>query len=706
MFNEHRIAKAVRIALAAAAMPAMYGACGVAVAQSAAQLEDITVTAQRREERLGDVPIAASAISAESALSRGINDTTALEMAVPGLVINHTANEGNIFIRGVGTNLFGPASEQTVALYIDGVYMPSPEANLFSFNNIERIEVLKGPQGTLFGRNTTGGVVQIITREPSPTLTGDFSISYGNFQTLAAQGYLAGGLSDNVSADIAVMFEDQGEGWGKNFTTGKDNGIMADDNYSVRSKLRAALGERTTVDFAVDYTRQRVKYDYQLRPGIISPIDGVSTYPGDYDAVGGLDDYELLKGKGASINFQHDADAFRLVNILAYRNTDVEYVLDQDDTPAVAADLSLPSYSKGWSEELQIHSPESSKIKWMVGAFYFQTKAGYDPVDINNGVVVIDDYQKTRSIAGFTQLTFPLSVATNLTVGGRYTSEKQDFLGTTFLLGTNLGTFSDSQKFSEVTWRVSLDHHFTDDVMAYVSANRGFKSGGFNLITVAGVNSFLPEELDAYELGIKSDWLNRTLRVNAAAFWYTYKDIQIQVPVQGGTSTTNGPRARIKGLEAEVQARPIEWLTLSAGATYLDAEYTEYPVALAIGPLGEAGTVDATGNRTIGAPELTANASATVAIPLSTGRIETNLSASYNDGFFFYADNRLKQPPYSLVNASVTWLSDNDRWSVSAWGKNLGDEEYFAGLSAQGGLGDAQRRAAPRTYGVSARVRF
>jgi iron complex outermembrane receptor protein len=542
MSTDLMIATAVRTSLSVLTITVAFSAPTAAAAEEAAQLEEVVVTAQRREERLADVPIAASVISADSALTRGITDMSTLEMAVPGLVINHTANEGNIFIRGVGTNLFGPASEQTVALYIDGVYMPSPEANLFAFNNIERIEVLKGPQGTLFGRNTTGGVVQIVTREPSSTLTGDFSVSYGNYQSLMAQGYLAGGLSDNVSADIAVMYEDQGEGWGKNFTTGKENGVMADSNYSARSKVRALLGERTSVDLALDITRQRVKYDYQLRPGIVSPVDGVSTYPGPYNALGGLNDYELLKGKGASVNLNHEADSFRIVNILAYRDTDVEYVLDQDDTPAVAADLLLPSYSKGWSEELQVHSPDSANVKWMAGVFYFDSEAGYDPLDINNGVVVIDDYQKTRSIAGFTQFTFPIAEKTNMTLGGRYTSEEQEFVGTTFFLGTDLGTFKDPQDFSEFTWRASFDHRFNDDVMAYVSANRGFKSGGYNLITVAGVNSFLPEELQAYEVGIKSDWLNRTLRLNGAVFWYDYRDIQIQVPVQGGTSTTNGPR--------------------------------------------------------------------------------------------------------------------------------------------------------------------
>ena len=245
-------------------------------ADETGQLEEITVTAQRRAERQQDVPIADTAITFSEAQKRGIVDTTSLTMAVPGLVINHTANEGNIFIRGVGTNLFGPASEQTVAVYVDGVYMPSPEANLFSFNNIDRVEVLKGPQGTLFGRNTTGGVVQIITREPSQTPGGDISLGYANYDTVSAQGYVTGGIVDGLAADLAVMYDNQGKGWGSNFTTGMENGIMAKNNYALRTKWKYTPTEATPIKLLLDYSRQYSKFDYQLVPGIISPVDGVS----------------------------------------------------------------------------------------------------------------------------------------------------------------------------------------------------------------------------------------------------------------------------------------------------------------------------------------------------------------------------------------------------------------------------------------------
>ncbi len=692
-----------RIMIAGAAL---FAVAPMLVQAQEVRLEEVMVTAQKRSERLQDVPISDSAISAADAFVRGVKDITSLQTAVPGLVINHTANEGNIFIRGVGTNLFGPASEQTVAVYVDGVYLPSPESNMFEFNNIERIEVLKGPQGTLFGRNTTGGVVQVITREPTHELAADVSVGYGNFDTITAQAYVGGGVTDSLSADIAVMYSDQGEGWGHNFTTDLENGIKADDNFAVRSKLHWDIGENTVVKLLLDYSESYVKYDYQLLPGIVSPINPTQEWPGEYNALGGLNDFESVRQEGASLQVEHQAGSIRIVNILAYRDTDVGYLLDQDDTPVVAADLGLPSRAHNWSEELQVYGPDDARVKWMVGAFYFDAIAGYNPLDINDGVIIIDDDQETTSVAGFGQLTTQIFEDTNLTLGARYTSEDQDYTNDTTFLGTALPRVTDSQSFSETTWRVAVDHRFSEDVMGYISADRGFKSGGYNLIVVGGTDSFLPETLDAYQIGLKSEWLDNRLRVNAAAFWYDYKDIQIEVPVTGGTTTDNGPAARIKGLEVEVTARPVESLNLTAGLTYLDSEYTDFENAVAIGPEGQPGTVDATGNQLVSAPELSGNFSVSWNIDLASGSLVPALNLNFNDGYFFYADNRLTQPSYWLANASLTWFSEDDRFSVQAWGRNLNDETYYEGRSEQGGLGDAQRQAAPRTYGVTFRYKL
>jgi iron complex outermembrane recepter protein len=677
-----------------------------ASSQETAQLEEIVVTAQKRTERLQDVPISDSVVSAAAAQSRGITDTTDLQMAVPGLVINHTANEGNFFIRGIGTNLFGPASEQTVAMYVDGVYLPSPEANLFSFNNIDRVEVLKGPQGTLFGRNTTGGVVQVITRDPVQTFGGDLTASYANYDTVSASAYVTGGLAKNLAADLALQYMNQGIGWGHNFTTGQENGISAKDNYALRSKWKFTPTDATTIKLMLSDLRQYVKYGYQLVPGIVSPVNPTQSYPGRFNSLGDISDYEVIKTKEASIQVDQDAGVARIVNILSYIHSEVGYAIDQDDTPVVAADVLLPSLAHDWTEELQIHNPDASKVKWVLGAFYFDAYGGYTPANVNDGAVVLYDNQVTHSSSGFGQATTPIIEGTNLTLGARYTSENQRFVGTTFFGDTNAGTFSGSQTFTKATWRAALDHHFTEDVMAYVSDNRGFKSGGYNSLSFGSINSFKPETLDAYEIGVKTEWLDHRLRWNSAAFLYNYTNIQIEVPVTGGDITTNGPKARIKGFENELQARPLERLELTAGLTYLDGHYTSYPGALAISPTGTSSAVDATGNYTVASPKVTGNVGGHYTFELPAGKLQPNVSVSYDDGFFFYADNRLAQPSYWLLNTSLTWYSLNDAWSVQAWGKNLNNAVYYEGRSEQGGLGDAQRQAAPRTFGVTFHINF
>ncbi|MDX3899287.1 MAG: TonB-dependent receptor [Sphingobium sp.] len=679
---------------------------------SSGAIEDIVVTAQKRSERLQDVPIAIGAISASAAAAKGINDTASIQAVVPGLVINRTANEGNIFIRGVGTNLFGPSSEQTVAVYVDNVYYASPEANLFSFNNIERIEVLKGPQGTLFGRNTTGGVVHIITREPADHLTMEASFGYANYETITASAYVSAPLADTLSADLAINYSDQGDGWGRNFTTGRDNAIMADGNYALRSKIRFAPSADTTIHLGLDYSHSVARFAYQLRKGVIG-VDGVSTYPGEYNAVGGLSDFERLNTGGASLQIEQALGDLKLVSISSYRKSDVGYLLDQDDTPLVVADLSLPSKAHSWSQELQLHGAAGAPVKWVLGGFYFDAVAAYDPADINNGAVIIEDRQKTQSLAAFGQASVEIFADTNLTGGLRYTYERQKLEIDRFAVGgADIPLPDDRQSFRKLTWRAAIDHHFSTDVLAYLSYNRGFKSGGYNLLA-PNTAPFKPEVLDAYEVGLKSEWFDRRLRFNISAFLYDYKNIQVNIPTLGGTVTLNAARARIKGVEAEVQAKPFGELTLNGSIALLDGKYRSYPNALVIGPNGESTdengnplTMDARGNRTLSTPKLTANIGADYALETRIGTFRPAVNAAYNDGFFFYADNRLAQPNYWLVNASLNWAAPGDHFQAQLWVKNLTDATYWAGRSEQAGLGDAQRQAAPRTYGLTLTTRF
>jgi iron complex outermembrane receptor protein len=692
-------------------------------------VEDIVVTAQKRSERLQDVPIAVAAVTAAQAAERGVLNTMDLRIAVPGLEFNKTVNEGNIFLRGVGTNLYGPNTEQTVAMYVDGIYLASPQASLFSFNNVQQIEVLKGPQGTLFGRNTTGGVVHIITRDPSFTPALDLNVGYANYDTKSASLYATAGVSETIAANIAVNYADQGKGYGRNLTTGAKTYIQADDNFGVRGKLLFTPTESTKILLTGEYDHSVNTDAYRVIDGVVGP-DGVLSNFGRYDVRGNLSELQRTNVSAVSLRIEQEVGPLRLVSLTAYRDVDAKSVLDQDETPQIYADDLLSSKTKSFSQELQLQSDSAAKIKWVLGAYYYAAKSGFVPADINLGVnatpgdpssyvylghAIFDDHQKTKSYAAFGQATTEILDKTNLTLGLRYTSEDQTFIVDRFsLFGAEIPVPTAKQNFKKLTWRAALDHHFAQDVLGYLSYNRGFKSGGFNLLRPFDA-PYKPEQLDAYEVGLKTQLFDRHLRLNLAAFYYDYREIQMQVPVAGATVVVNGPKAEVKGVELDFEARVTEALTLSGGATYLDSKYTKFPVGPVIDSQGNQTdcnvppnnpVCDLTGNATTSAPKFVVNMTIDYAIDTNFGSLHPSVTGQYNDGYFYYPDNRLRQPSYVLINAALTWTSLDEKYSVRLWGRNLTDKLYYLGRSEQGGLSDAERVAGPRTYGVTLSAHF
>ncbi len=654
-----------------------------------------------------DVPIAVAAVSSDRLDAQGITGPSGLTVAVPGLVFNRVANDANIYIRGIGTNLYGPNAEQTVAVYVDGVYHASPEAANFSFNNIERIEVLKGPQGTLFGRNTTGGVVQIITKDPSTTPSVDLSVGYANYDTVSASLYATSGLADNLAFDIAATYANQGKGYGRNLVTGDPTGLQAKDDYAVRSKLLWNPTENTKVILYGDISRNTNTDSHQLTKGIVG-VDGVSTYPGRYNTETAITDYIQSKSKGLGATITQNLGSVDLVSISSYRQSRSFYLLDQDATPLVASDDTIYSKTVTYSQEVQLQSSSSGPLVWQLGGFYFHSKAGFEPLTVDTplGQVLINDYQRARSLAAFGQAAYELFPGTKVTGGLRYTQEKQDMIVNDFsVFGGTIPVPPQKQTFKKMTFRVSVDHKFSDDVLGYVSFNRGFKTGGFNLLS-PGAPGYLPETLDAMEVGLKSQLFDRHLRFNAAAFYYDYQNIQAAVPRPGGTDVTNGPKARVMGAEFDFEARVTPEFTLSGGATFLDTKYLKYPNAPFISATGVLTSGDAKGNKLLGASPFTASLTAQYNAETTFGNIVPSIAISYNDGYFFYSDNRLKQNSYVLVNPSISWSSVDGRYGLKLFVKNLLDEEYLLQQSEQAGLTDVQREAPPRTYGATFSVHF
>jgi iron complex outermembrane receptor protein len=679
-----------------------------AAAQSADRpgIADIIVTAQRRSERLQDVPISISAVDSSRLAAQGVSDAEGLNLAVPSLTFNRNANNANIYIRGVGTDLYGPNTEQTVAVYVDGVYYASPEAAILSFNNIERVEVLKGPQGTLFGRNTTGGVVQVITRDPSPEPSADVEVGYANYDTVKASFYATGG-TDTLAADIAATYANQGTAYGRNLVTGSGTGIQADDNYAIRSKILWRPGDSTRIVLAGDYSRSFNNDAHQITPGHFG-VDGVTTYPGRFNSTGGVDDFQRTEVGGASLTLDRDLGSVKLVSISAYRELSSQYVIDQDSTPAPISDVDIPSKSHQFSQELQLQGDSSEGLTWLLGGYYYNAKAGFTPLDVTTpiGHVVIDDYQKTRSFAGFAQATIGILTDTNLTAGLRYTTEKQRLVIDEFnVFGTIIPVPGAKQEASKLTWRVSLDHRFAPDILGYVSFNRGFKSGGFNLAAPFDAG-YKPEVLDAYEAGLKTQLLDRRLRFNVAAFYYDYTNIQTAIPFAGQTAVVNGPKARLYGLDADFEARVTDSFTLSGGVTFLGSKYLKFPEAPFISATGVLASGNAAGNKLPSASPVVASLTATYTIESKIGRIVPTAALLYNHGYEYYPDNRLKQSSFFLLNPSIAWTSESERYGMRLWAKNVLDERYFLHRSEQVGLGDVQREANPRTYGVSLSAHF
>ncbi len=685
-------------------------------------LEDIVVTAQRRSENLQDVPVAVTALAATALDAKGIASTTDLTAVTPGLTYTTVVGSALPRIRGVGTAISLGGNENPVATYVDGVYIASATASVLSFNNIEQIAVLKGPQGTLFGRNATGGLIQITTRDPENGFSGQANVTYGNLDTIGGNLYLTGGLGEALAADLAVHYSNQQDGFGRNLVTGSEVGKARD--FAIRSKWKLEIGPATTVKLALDYAHSRAAAPaFRALYGSL-PITGVPFTGGKFDIASDVDPSLVSKQGGGSLSIAHDFGEVSLLSITAYRESRFRTLFDIDKLSAHIARSDLTQPDRQFSQELQLLSADNGPFNWVLGAYFFKSRSAYDPLLIDNvpNDIFISSVQKAESYAAFGQATYDVADNTSLTLGLRYTTETKDYSasGRVVLANgvvINNPVVSDKVKANKLTWRVALDHHFNDDVLAYLSYNRGFKSGGFNPQTFTQpLQPFAPEVLDAFELGLKADLLDRRLRFNGAGFYYDYQNIQINA-FQGGISTIyNAASAKIYGLDFDLTAAPARNLTLTAGLSLLHARFGDFPGAVLSTPRtpngttilgGNAiGTGNAKGNRLPLTPDWTLNLGADYIVLLPTGSLAVNLSYFHSDGWRAEPDNRTGQGAYDLFNASATWFIDADeKYSLKIWGKNLGNEAYAVQMNAQP-QSDGVAIGAGRSYGVTLGVKF
>jgi iron complex outermembrane receptor protein len=586
---------------------------------------DIIVTAQRRSESMQKVPIAVTAASAERLSQIGVASTSDLTTLAPAVHVSTGLGGASIAIRGVGGTGSG-ADESANAVYIDGVYQPSPTASLFAFNNIQRIEILKGPQGTLFGRNASGGLIQIITPAPSADTNLKAQIGYGNYDTVTAGLYATTGITDNLAIDVSGNYNHQGKGWGKNLTTGQD--AYKGEYGGVRSKLLWTIDSGTSLTLAAMYSHA---YAPNLQGGALIPgeltVVGTPGYNGFYNTTTNNDLRTGTDQQNYSATFKHDLGFATLTSITSRDFVHFRLTTEKDLSPVPLLNLNINSLSYSWTQEFQLASNGDGPLKWTLGAFYYGNELKTVPVQVSGLAVAPLAYAdtfswaNTQSFAAYGQATYEIARGTHLTGGLRYTIDKRhiDFVTTISDPAVPATTYPrQSLEDKKPSWRVALDQQATRDVLLYASYSRGFKSGLFNA-TNPNLPSVRPQTVDAYEIGLKSDLFSHKLRANIALFDNEVKDIQIRGIPNGLTTPIfyNGANASFKGVDLELEAAPARGLTAQANLSYLhgrygagftNALYFTLPAAPAGGLVASVG--DASGKVPVLAPELVLSLSA------------------------------------------------------------------------------------------------
>ena len=710
-------------------------------ATSAPALQEIVVTAQKRSENLQNVAISVTAYTAADLKAENVTGLTDLQYITPALSFSFVGGGQAPFLRGVGSNSAFPGSEAEVQTYVDGVYYASQVQGLMKFNNISNVEVDKGPQGTLFGRNATGGIIQITTRDPSEHPSADMSAGYGSYNLREADFYATTGVAAGLAADLAVHFDDQ-DGWGRNIATGND--AWASSDIALRSKWLWTISDVTRLTFIADYARDRNGIGAtNIRSDGICYTPPGGTVPGCraggfYDVDESRDSYNVNEQGGVSLKVQTQLGALPLVSITAFRRAEANSIIDGGDVPYFyeVADPLIQKEDEG-SQEFQLLSPKDwYRLQWIIGSYLYYDRGLDDPLAIAGGIVApaqrVDNYSSmtTHSFAGYGQATWNLTDSTHFTGGVRFTQDYRKQSGAfAFILPPPIGAINQpgvnnypKADFNAWTGKASLSQDFTDHIMGYVSYNRGWKSGLFNtfLIFSNPLPAANPEYIDAYEGGLKTEFFDRRLRLNASVFYYGYSDLQVEAfTANDSILLKNAASAHIKGGDADFEAALTSTTRLQGGVSFVDAVYSSFPNAPEYLPNpitspnpGDGGfggllisSTNATGNRMPFAPKFSADINLNQDIAFSAGSLGLNIGAKYQSKMYFTPDDLFSQNGYTLLSASTKWTPRRGNWYVTLWGSNLTAVKAFA-IKTPSGFGVNSGPIPPATVGVRVGYHF
>jgi len=693
------LALAITLVLGTGSVVAQDGAAESTEAKEdeTSRLEAITVTARRREETLQEVPVAVTAFTETALENLNIDDMSDIDAEVPNLTVyaaRGSSSTVTAYIRGVGQSdpLWGV--DPGVGVYLDDVYLARPQGALLDVIDLDRIEVLRGPQGSLYGKNTIGGAIKFITKPLMPEFSSTTTIAIGNHSQLDVKSSLNTPLgSDAVVARFSVASLNR-DGFGENRLNGQP---VSDKEILVgRGTLGFYPSDTVSVLLSVDHMDDQSGVRGGKRLNAFNAFDPARTPPFDdrFDIQSGMPNINdtTMDGASGTINWNVN-DAWWFKSVTAYRESDTDTNIDFDMLPGKITDVRALYADEQLSQEFQFNYT-GDRLTGVFGLFWFDGEAGGTVFNnfrnlsfgTTNGVV------DTESLALYGEGTFAINDTWSITAGLRWTDEEKsvDVLNQAFAnasFTTPIATpadFTDSVDFKNLSPKVSIDWQATDDILVYGLVSRGFKSGGFNIrANVAAVpqsaRPFDDESVTSFEIGTKQAWADQTLFFNASYFYNNYRDIQLSVFSAFDSNGdgvddaffgdfTNAGKAHIQGIELELQAMPTERLGISGNIGWLDAEYDEF--------ISRGVDISDTQYLT-NAPEFSAALNFTYTWDVFGGELTGRAGASYQDKVYPTTDlsEDIAQPGYSLLNAGLVWRGDGP-WAFSLQGANLADREY------------------------------
>jgi iron complex outermembrane receptor protein len=814
--------------------------CALAAAPAFAQeaeaddggIQEIIVTAQKRAENVQTVPISITAFTAESLSSRGISDVTAMGNLAPnvsldaGTPFSGSSSVLSAFIRGIGQNDFAFNLDPGVGVYLDGIYLARSVGANQDLLDVERVEILKGPQGDLFGRNTIGGAISIVTRRPAKEFGGKLEVTAGSHHRIDIKGMVNIPIADTLFSSFSFATK-KNDGYQKlatfpgfasgvigdgfpYFGQGHPNSFGGEDQYNLRGKLLWKATPDITVTLTGDYLRQnndgvastvlKTHTDPANPAHVFGPlyngclagalppfaVAGVCNNILNGTSLGGLgltnpslfygdqfispdidttyatgNSFSRMRNYGGSLVLDWDLGSAQIKSTTGYRELHWQSAQDEDGSPLPILQTSFDMNQHQFSQELQLTGKAmSDRLSYVLGAYYFDEGGNlHDNVTFPGGLLQIDgqNFLGTKNYAAYAHLNFKVSDTLGITLGGRYTHEKKNFTGlqqdangffykmngyytvnaasqaalcatgqaAPSLIGIPPGVFcypnpavptqvyplapagGFRQSFNNFSPKIGIEYKPSDDVMVYGSFSKGYKTGGWTTRLTAPqpagtpAPTFGPEKATTWELGVKSQFADRKVQLNLSSFYTTYNGIQLNFQVGTSPTLQNAGKAEIYGFEAELLARPLPDLTLSAGLGFTHARYDT------LSPFVTGVTLDSRLPKT---PEWKFTFSPQYRIDLG-GHGDVLLSADYTRTSSLFNDTEnsilLKRPASDMLNTSITYRAPAKNWELAVGATNLTDERYLT--TGQGQIAGAVTYGTynrPREYYVSARVTF